>query len=274
VFIIIEGIDRSGKSTVSDYYKKQGYEYIHFSAPDKKYSSPGYAGPSYLDEIIEILMNCDGKNVVFDRSWFGELLWSQVYGRQPQLSEDDIDVIREYEEHNQAQRILMVDLDVEAHWQRCVANKEPMNRRQFEDARRLYSKMAHTYQFSILSLPEFIKQNPSTIAESMPIIKTDTLAPSVEVPQTSSRNMSPEQATLEKANAINTILKSKRLFKQQGWPYDDLENQVRIFLNDRLGDLLGRSKDNGILSKEDILIVKEFVKRLRDKGVKVNEQKS
>ena len=149
-WIVIEGLDRTGKSTVADYYRAKGFEVIHMSAPNKKFSSPGYAGPSYLDETVELLMSKDSQNVVWDRSWYGEShIWPSVYGRASQLSEDELEIIREFEDRNQTIRILMFDPNVEAHWKRCVDNKEPLTRVQFDHARQLYSKMAHTYALTV-----------------------------------------------------------------------------------------------------------------------------
>ena len=51
MWIILEGLDRTGKSSVADYYRQQGYEVVHMSAPDKKYSQSGYTGPSYTCNI-------------------------------------------------------------------------------------------------------------------------------------------------------------------------------------------------------------------------------
>lgn len=272
MWCVLEGLDRTGKSSVAEYYKSKGCEYIHFKAPSKKFSSPGYVGPSYLDELVEMLMRCDGRDVIFDRSWYGELLWPQVYGRQPQLSDDDIEVIREFEERNHAMRILMIDPNVEAHWKRCVDNKEPLSRPQFEQARQLYSKLAHTYNFAVMSLPQFLEQkpdanttiNPLAVSPPPPTVASVSAKTAVDKAPAESE-MSPEQEKLERANAINSILKLKRIFKQQGWPYDDLEKGVRGYLNDQLGDLLGLQKGSNTLTKEDVLIVKEFVKRLKDK---------
>lgn len=277
MFIVLEGLDRTGKSTVADHYRKQGFEVIHLSAPNKKYTSPGYVGPSYLDEMIDMLMKYDGKNVVWDRSWYGESVWPAVYGRESQLTEDDIDAIKDFEERNAVHRILMIDTNPEAHWKRCVDNKEPLDRRQFENARQLFSQMAHQHNFAITTLPQFLEQN-GTLAktDSTPALAADPAHRHVDpvalatVPPVMDEEikMTPEQEKLEKANAINSILKMKKIFKQQGWPFDDLETQVRSFLNTQLGSLLGSSQD-GSISKEEILIVKEFVKRLKEKqGVK------
>jgi len=89
-WIFIEGLDRTGKTTVSELYKKQGYEVVHFSAPSKKYKVAGYAGPSYIDDIMEMYLSLDGKDVVFDRSSYGELVWPKVYGREPELNLEDL----------------------------------------------------------------------------------------------------------------------------------------------------------------------------------------
>ena len=90
-WIILEGLDRTGKSTVAELYKRQGYEVVHMSAPNKKFTQPGYTGPSYLDEMIDIYMKYSHKDVCFDRSPYGETVWPFVYGRKAQLSEEEIE---------------------------------------------------------------------------------------------------------------------------------------------------------------------------------------
>jgi len=279
MWYVLEGLDRTGKSSVSEYYATKGFEIVHLSAPNKKYSVSGYVGPSYLDEMVDLLMSKDGQDVVWDRSWYGEMIWPHVYGREPQLSEDDLEVIREFEERNQTAHILMIDPNVEAHWKRCVDNKEPMNRVQFEKARQLYSKMAHTYNFAVTSLPQFLEHTPDATTTKNPPVVTTTPPSNPNPPSSVSvkavvdspgkPKITPEQEKLERANAINSILKLKRIFKQEMWPYNELETGVRHYLNDQLGDLLGLQKQAQSLTKEDIQIVKEFVKRLKDKqGVK------
>ena len=271
-WLVLEGVDRCGKSSVAEFYKKKGYEVIHLSAPDKKYITPGYAGPSYFDDLMELLMEKTGKNVVWDRSWYGELVWSLVYDRVPQLIEEDIDSIREIEIHNDTTRMLLMDPDIQAHWKRCVDNKEPLTLQQFNLARRLYSQDAHKYNFVVTSLPKFREINGEPVevkvAPTNPALAVPVSAP-IPVVSTLEKNESmkgptKEQTRLEQANAINSILKSKRIFKQTGNEFDLVEDQVRGFLNSKLGELLG-SESSSDLSKEDIFIVKEFVKRLKDK---------
>ena len=97
-WIILEGIDRSGKSSVANLYKAKGFELIHMDAPDKKYIEKGYAGPSYVDDMMEMYLSYDNKDVIFDRSIYGECIWPHVYGRDPMLSEDDFEMLREFED--------------------------------------------------------------------------------------------------------------------------------------------------------------------------------
>ena len=269
MFIILEGLDRSGKSTVADWYRSQGFEYVHMLAPNKKFSQPGYTGPSYLDECVEMYVQYANKDVIFDRSVYGEIIWSKVFGRKPQLSEDDIEVLREIEDQNQAKRILMVDPNVEAHWKRCVDNNEPLNKQQFVAARTLYSNMAHTYSFDILDLPTFLSEKGQSLpskAEKVDAAKPEPAAPTPpeQKPVVSDKSkFTPEQERLLRANAINSIL-SKPLLKNREWPYNELEDDVKKYLNVRLGELLG-GQASPSLTSEDVAIVKEFVNRLKER---------
>jgi hypothetical protein len=137
-------------------YRKQGYDVVHFSAPDKKYSAPGYTGPSYLEDIVSLLVSLSGKKIVYDRSWMGEsAVWPFVYGRNALLTSEDIEYIREIEDQNQPTRILLHDPDTRAHWQRCVDNKEPLDPIQFKTASSLFYTMAEQYGFALKTKHDF-----------------------------------------------------------------------------------------------------------------------
>lgn len=272
--ILLEGLDRTGKSTVAKEFKDQGYEVIHMSAPPKELSQPGYVGPSYLDMMVDLLQSCVTKDVVLDRTHYGELIWPNIYGRRPQLSEEDFEILREIEETAGVQRILMHDPNVEAHWQRCVENKEPLTRAQFLKARQLYDRMADKYGFEKKTLNDFTPtKNPSegVLAKSdSTSSKWDTHSAgstgdnkarvhSVGV----SNGRTTEQVKLEQANAINEIL-SRRLIKSKGPVYDELETEVRHFLQDKLGKIFGENKTNE-LTPDEIIILKAFCRRLKEK---------
>lgn len=281
-FIILEGIDRSGKSSVAELYKSQGYEYVHMSAPDKKYTEPGYSGPSYLDELMELIMSYDGKDVIFDRSWYGECVWPFVYGRDPLLSEEDIEILQEFENRNDTQRILMVDPDTAAHWKRCVDNNEPLNQAQFRIAGSLYTKMAHKYNFAPRQLSDFNIKPKNQVNATSPGEQTggaDTSGPKEATkPTTESRTTNGTLITqdhkaleisgldrLEKANAISAIL-SKRIIKQRGDAFDSIEGEITNFLKGRLEELLGgQKKDTPSFSETEVQVLKLLCKRFMDK---------
>jgi hypothetical protein len=290
-WLIIEGIDRSGKSTVAELYKTQGYEFVHMSAPDKKYKQPGYSGPSYLDDMLEMCMQYDGKDVVFDRSIYGECVWPHVYGREPMLSEEDIEVLQEFEERNQVSRILMVDPNTAEHWKRCVDNKEPLTQSQFRLAGSLYTKLAHKYNFVPKQLSDYSDKFKKTKTETMESIGTidnevrengQTTLAGKSVSDINSNNPTLNKIVyekifgldkLEKANAISAIL-SKRIIKQRGSAFDELEGEVTDFLKRRLEELLGGKKEQSALSfaDEEVQILKIFCQRLKEKELQSSQQ--
>jgi len=276
-FIIVEGVDKSGKSTVAEHYRKKGFDVMHFSAPDKKYYAPGYSGPSYLEDIMELLVSLSGKDVFFDRSWWAEaFVWPQVYGRTPLITPVDIEMIKEIEDQNNPIRILMYDRDPRAHWQRCVDNKEPLDLYQFKLANELYDSMAEQHGFQKIDLPLFLdREGKRDRAEETALDserRGDRPAPSTnqsdgqdgKVRNSEERSnksasvvpMTPEQQRLAKANAINEIL-SKPIIKNRGEHFCDIENKIRQFLNDELADLLGTKKIEDVgLSKDEIFFIK------------------
>ena len=271
-WIILEGLDRTGKSTVASFYKKKGYEVVHMSAPNKKYIEPGYTGPTYLDELLDLYMKHNNKDVVFDRSGYGEMVWPVVYGRKPQLTEEDLEILRDYESINQTERILMHDSNADAHWKRCVENKEPLTKQQFINANILFRKMAEKFEFTKLELTQFQAQylggeQPQTAQEEVEVVSettTQTENSTTKVTIVAPKNNKPtELQKLELANSINEIL-SKRILKQKGNTYDNLENEIRGFLSDKLSEIFG-SSTNTSLTKEEIQILKLYAQRIKNK---------
>lgn len=283
MWLILEGIDRSGKSTVAELFKKDGFEVVHLNAPDKRFTQPGYTGPSYADEILEMLMEYDGKNVVFDRSHYGEFVWPHVYGRKSQLTKEDIEVFQDYEKRNDTQKILMIDNNVEAHWHRCVENKEPLDRSQFVKARNRYNKLAHDFGFIPRTLGDFDEkltrnqgESDTTLEKSEPLQDGETKttdAPKPVISQNKSKPVPQEFSTadqlqekLEKANAINSIL-SKRIVKQKGDIFDAIETDIKLFLNKRLSEIMGTDKPESAnkLTSSEVQMLKTLCKQWESK---------
>ena len=265
-WIILEGLDRTGKSTVAELYKRSGYEVIHMSAPDKKYMQPGYTGPSYLDEILEVYMRYNDCDVVFDRSVYGEFVWPFVYNRKGQMNDDDLEILTELETANSAEKYLLFDADINAHWARCVANKEPLTRPQFNQANIYFDKMARKYNFEKKQLNDFSALQKSVAVDlSQPEAPPVQLAPGNPASAVKAPITKTEKAVfkLETANAINDIL-AKRIIKQKGEAYDALEKEVRDFLGHKLSTIFGEDKGNSF-SDDEVQILKIYVKQLKQK---------
>ncbi len=283
--VLLEGLDRTGKSTVAAYFETLGFEKVHMSAPPK-----GTTGDQYLQQMVDLLSSAATKDLVLDRTHYGELVWPQVYStpqkpRPALLSEEDFELLREIEDSVGVQRIWMTDDDLKAHWQRCVDNNEPLDKAQFTRARGLFSNMAQKYGFEKVTLQTFIKQfpdaqqlvdgNKAQALEEKTLqvangVTTEITLPTTPNDSTSAKyppGKSPEQHKLEVANAINEVL-SKRILKSKGVVYDDIENELRHFLNTKLGKLLGGSSSNELsLTPEEVRFYKEMYKRAKDKGV-------
>lgn len=268
--IILEGLDRTGKSTVASYYQAQGYELVHMSAPPK-----GTTYDDYMQDMTDLIASAATKDIIFDRSHYGELVWPEVYGRKPIITADDFEHFTELENSVGVYRIFMHDRNLEAHWKRCVDNKEPLTKAQFNRARSLFSQMAHKYNFESVTLDEFYKKfpdakdmavigSPSNNADDSNGVASTGTSPEVNpAPVASYAGKTKEQTKLERANAINDIL-SKRILKAKGQVYDELENELRFFLNSKLGTLLGE-ENNLQLTSEEVKFYKAMFKKAMNK---------
>ena len=138
MLIIIEGMDKVGKTTVAEHFRQQKkFEYVHMTAPAKWHTRE-----SYFAEMLHIIALTAGKNVVIDRSWCGELVWPFVFNRDWLLSEKDCEVLTETARtlHSRGvQMFYMNDPDEEGHLARIKKFKEPSY--DFSLARELYSKL-------------------------------------------------------------------------------------------------------------------------------------
>jgi len=291
MIVCVEGLDRTGKTSLVKELEKKGFKSIHFSAPDKKYFNPGYTGPSYAEDLAEMFVGFGNQNIVLDRSHYGEQIWSSVYNRPAALNQDDLNMLIPLEGPN-VRRILMHDPDINAHWKRCVENKEPLDQVQFSHARKLFHSLVDLYSFEVKSLKD-IPQLVAEITGEKPLTKssnstTDIANNDVVVlgggsergivvsttsnigadatgnGKTKDHSMTPEQLRLLQANAINDVM-TGRIVKKKGDAYDILEDKIRNFLNTELALLLGTNNMNNSFTEEDIVILKALVNKVKEK---------
>lgn len=282
-WILLEGLDRSGKSSVAEYYEAQGYEVVHMSAPSKKYFEPGYSGPSYLEEVVEMYNIYAGKDVVFDRTVYGELIWPEIFNRMPLLNEEDYEYLQQLEYNQNAVKYLMYDEDKEAHWKRCADNKEPINRVQFAAATRLYDKLADERGFEKRQLGDFsemAKQNKQTKKneKTEKAVQKKSKSPDRDggnsdssgskagsdgpIFRSGNAGLSMEQK-LDRANAIRNIL-GGQIIKKKGDVYEDIEKDIRRFLEKEIRRIfIGGSEES--FSEDEVKILKLYAQRIKAK---------
>ena len=279
-WILLEGLDRSGKSTVAEYYKGQGYEVVHMSAPDKRHFEPGYAGPSYLEELVEMYSIYKGKNVVFDRTPYGELVWPEIFNRMPLLNEEDIEYLASLEYHEDVERYLLFDEDTEAHWKRCIDNSEPINRVQFVQAGRLYDKLSQDKgfipkqlgDFSLLAEDKSVQQQGVSADESSPSedgrnVDSSRNDKADRLPNKTNERTHDQLSTelrLERANAIRSILSTK-IIKKKGKAFEKLEQDIQGFLHTELEKMFGNEIKEDTFTEDEVQILKSMVKRIQEK---------
>lgn len=290
-WILLEGLDRSGKSSVAKHYEKQGYKVVHMNAPDKKYFALEYSGESYLEEMVRLYSKYDGQNVVFDRTIYGELVWPNVYGRVALLNDEDLEYLSMMERNNECSKILMFDPNTESHWQRCVDNKEPLNRQQFGRANIFYERLCNDFGFIKKELTDFPEIMPTRPAQDVDK-GLDTLSetngslsePNGDVDSSGINNgatqMGEEQRIrsnqgnnsdvgsvenkLERANAIRVLL-SGALVKKKGEVYEHLDEAIRGFLQRELDSIFTAKLPVETLTSDEITILKAMAQRIKEK---------
>jgi hypothetical protein len=181
-----------------------------------------------------------------------------------------MEILREIEDNMDITRILMVDNDSAAHWQRCVDNNEPLTKPQFVKARALFSTMADKHGFERKQLKDFPNAVQALPKEnSSPAVPANSESDTKSVPSSdktkgNSSSKSNEQLKLERANIINDVL-SKRIIRNKGGSYDEVERSIRHFLNQELGKILGTTTNTPGLTNEEVELLKFFCQRLKEK---------
>jgi len=265
-FLLLEGLDRTGKSTVAELYKKKGYEIVHMSAPDKKYFVKGYSGSSYLEEIVNLYTRYSGKNIVFDRTPLGELIWPEIFNRQSLLAPEDIEYLQQIEDNNDAVRVLMYDEDKEAHWQRCVTNNEPLSRLQFIKVGRKYDELSKEYRFEKKQLSDYIKivKNPENTNKNQPNSVVSEVVDSKREPNDPTKIVGPTLVDkLKRANAIRDLLEQP-LVKKKGEVFEQLDKEIKSFLEKELENVFTETKKDDF-TNDEVKILKIYAQRIKDK---------
>jgi hypothetical protein len=225
--------------------------------------------------MYELYAKYDGQDVFWDRSIYGETIWPYIYGRNPQLTAEEIEELRELEIRNDTKYIFMTDKDVKAHWERCERDNESLTKEQFKTALALYRKLTDQYAFMPMELPAFLERHKIdgesldkvqkdrlTGSRKMDSERIETCLTSTELFSDTGSSQSAEQQRLDEANAINSVLTSK-MIKKKGVIFDKIEKDVKEFLQDRLRDLLGQPSST--FTNDEKRILKTYCKLIQEK---------
>jgi hypothetical protein len=151
MLVIIEGPDKVGKSTIIDTVYKD-YKKEHFVKPASSFTIE-----TFYEEMANKIKSIK-EPTVWDRSYYGEVVYARVYGRQPKVNDLFLSSIQTVEREFNVKKILMYDEDVEAHWQRCIDYNEPVSREQFELANSLYKDLER-WEFQLKTFTDFEVEN-------------------------------------------------------------------------------------------------------------------
>jgi len=274
-WIFLTGIDKINKKKVSDFFCKKGYTSIDIPIPNKKYLKIDYSGPTYENELLDLYLKYDGQDIVWNRTPHEEHMWSTIYNTKILIPKEELDEFVGIGEQNNAVYYLVQDDDLTEQWKRCLEANEITSKEDYKTARILFENMASEFGFiKISNVDDFIKTKTT---EKKPVVKKTitkiedikpTLAEHIEAENEEYILLkTPEQVRLEKANAISSLL-DKRILKKTGEHYDNIENEVREFLNGKLSTLLGISSESiptQGLSFEEIHLIKIWLKAFKEK---------
>ena len=154
MLFLLEGMDKTGKSTTTELLRRKfKADFTHMSAPSKWHTEE-----SYFAECLHIIALTAGKNIVFDRSWYGELIWPEIYGRKALLTEQKVQALTKVARllHPDGVKLIyMHDDNKEAHLARLASFKEPVYK--YDEAINKHDEIANRNGFEFVTYPEAVK---------------------------------------------------------------------------------------------------------------------
>lgn len=120
--IILEGVDAVGKSTVAnDIAKKYNYQIVHSGAKEK----------NDLEYYKDLLLN--NNNLILDRAFISEIVFSNLYNRKSKLTFSDIMSLSNIVKENNDILIIMISSDLSIIKNRLIERGELDYLNEYED---------------------------------------------------------------------------------------------------------------------------------------------
>ena len=108
MIVIIEGIDRIGKSTCCQHLVDIGYRSMHFSKPEgETQNEKAFFQKGTFDRMFAFISTLEGQdaNIVMDRAHLGEYVYGPLYRPDADV---DVNYIFDLERDNECQDVLLI----------------------------------------------------------------------------------------------------------------------------------------------------------------------
>lgn len=110
---ILEGIDRNGKSTLAEEFKKLGYHYVFFGKVD---FDPYDMHFNFITNELPKLVK-KYQNIVLDRSYFSELVYGSFFRNKHYYKLDKYDYLDKFLNTFFKVKIVYCQTDINTNWQ-------------------------------------------------------------------------------------------------------------------------------------------------------------
>lgn len=165
--VVVIGADRAGKSTLTDEFRRRGWNYVHFDPP----KNPPNAYCEYREYADWLASDGDpdGKYVL-DRYMYCEFPYSKHYGRPTDMN---LDKMREIEEDllklDPKATVVYCETDLASNWERIQqeGKKEFKSIEQLEALRTEYKRVLLNSKLDLVEYDFTAGDTPSGIVSSI-----------------------------------------------------------------------------------------------------------
>lgn len=169
--IILEGLSRTGKTSISEYFEHTGFKNISVKnkMPDYVENLPDfYHGMHIITNLF--LKESNEMNIVLDRSFLSEMVYSRFFGRSTYIYEGD--VVNDLLENNDFTFVYLTN-DHDTYLKRTPKDKIIYSEKDYEIQRRYFDENFNILRARYLNMPKQDEWNNR-------FVKIDTTQNSIE----------------------------------------------------------------------------------------------
>lgn len=260
-------------NTLNDFFRKQGTRTIYgLLAPTKKDLGKSTYFEAWSNALTEA-MEIEDSVVVLGSYWIEHFVISPALGIASNLTQEEMLILQELEQDLEIEKFIVTSA---AKTEREVVLKiaDSYSKRfpsfsAIESSKILSTMMDFEKNgFTFLDLSDIINNNMVEKDSKQELV---TVKPEIKsgVPHKAQLQEAPKEVPfdpstkLEIANAISSVI-NKRIIKKKGLVFDALDEEIRVFLKDKLNSIF-QQKIGPSLTTEEVVLVKTFVGQLKNK---------